>query len=104
MNEKIYLAGKITGDPGYKEKFSAAEKTLRGAGYRVLTTTALPASLDYEDYFVIGYAMIDVCDSVCFLPGYRESPGATRELMYAVCKKKQIRFFEDMEDECYGRI
>ena len=33
---KIYIAGKITGDPNYREKFEKAEKFLAGQGHSVM--------------------------------------------------------------------
>ena len=32
---KLYIAGKITGDPHYSRKFSIAENSLRNAGFTV---------------------------------------------------------------------
>ena len=40
--KKVYIAGKITGDAGYREKFAAAERKLRGEGYIVLSPAVLP--------------------------------------------------------------
>ena len=36
MKTKIYIAGKITGDPEYKAKFEAAAEAYKKKGYTVL--------------------------------------------------------------------
>lgn len=36
MATKIYIAGKITGDPDYKAKFEAAAEAYKKKGYTVL--------------------------------------------------------------------
>lgn len=38
----IYLAGKITGNPNYKEDFEAAERALTEAGESVMNPAILP--------------------------------------------------------------
>ena len=38
---KIYIAGKITGDKNYKEKFDAVEKLLASQGYSVMNPARL---------------------------------------------------------------
>ena len=39
---KVYIAGKITGDPGYRDKFAAAEIQLGWQGHTVLNPAELP--------------------------------------------------------------
>ena len=69
----IYIAGKITGYPQYKEKFQRAEETLKGWGYVVLNPAVLPAGLTQEEYMHICYAMIDVAETVFFLNNWQIS-------------------------------
>ena len=68
---KIYIAGKITGDPGYRDKFAAAEIQLGWQGHTVLNPAELPSGMSREDYMRICFAMIDVADAVVFLPDWR---------------------------------
>ena len=43
---KVYLAGKITGDPNYREKFAAAAKKLEErAGVTVISPAVTPEGL-----------------------------------------------------------
>ena len=83
MKTKIYLAGKITGDPNYKAKFEAAAE-----GYTVLCPSWLPGGMLSADYMRICFAMIDTADVVAFLPGYETSPGAQLELQYCLYTDK----------------
>lgn len=51
---KVYLAGKITGDPNYREKFAAAAKKLEEqAGVTVISPAVTPEGLKKADYMRI---------------------------------------------------
>lgn len=76
---KVYIAGKITGDPDYKAKFDAAATVLREQGHVVLNPATLPAGLSTGDYMRICFAMIDCVDMVVLLSDWRESAGAMLE-------------------------
>ena len=80
--QKVYIAGKMTGDNHYREKFADAHKALERLGYIVLDPSNNPAGMDYSDYMTICFAMIDVADVVAFLPDWKESKGATLEHSY----------------------
>ena len=80
---KIYIAGKITGDPDYREKFAAAAERLAGAGRAILSPALLPDGMQPEDYMRICMAMVDTADVVCFLPDWTSSEGAKIEMSYA---------------------
>lgn len=82
MKNKVYIAGKITGDPHYKEKFEAAAESLRGCGYIVLNPAVNTEGLTPADYMRICFAMIDSCDFVYFLADFQDSPGALLERQY----------------------
>ena len=83
---KIYIAGKVTGDPNYKAKFYQAAKQVEGLGHTVLLPSMLPSTgLTEADYMRICLAMIYTADLVLFLPDYIESQGAMVEWM--LCKK-----------------
>lgn len=82
MHKKIYIAGKITGDPNYQIKFMKARAGLMKQGHIVLTPAVLPEGMTPADYMRICFAMIDTADAVAFLPDYAESKGAMVELAY----------------------
>lgn len=87
---KIYIAGKITGDPDYAEKFSEVADLLTQRGITVLSPAVLPEGMRPGDYMRICFAMIDVADAVFFLPGWTESIGASLERRYCEYVRKQI--------------
>ena len=79
---KVYIAGKITGDPDYQSKFRKARKYLMAMGNIVLTPAVLPEGMAPADYMKICFAMIDVADVVAFLPDWKDSSGAKLEMQY----------------------
>ena len=79
---KAYIAGKITGDSTYREKFQRAQKALEGEGFIVLNPAVLPEGMLSSDYMRICFAMIDCADVVAFIPDYDQSRGAQLEWAY----------------------
>lgn len=79
---KIYIAGKIAGDPYYRSKFVRARELLEKQGHIVLSPAVLPGGMSKADYMRICFAMIDTADAVCFLPDSTESKGAMLEYSY----------------------
>ena len=82
---KIYIAGKITGDKGYKAKFREAAKALERMGHVILNPATLPAGLTDGDYMRITLAMLEAADLAVFLPDYHDSEGAMVE--WAWCQR-----------------
>nr|DAP20139.1 MAG TPA: 2'-deoxynucleoside 5'-phosphate N-hydrolase 1 [Caudoviricetes sp.] len=101
MKTKIYIAGKITGDPNYKEKFAKMEsELLKIPGTTVINPAALPTGLEPAGYARICSAMIDSSDIAVFAPDYKESSGALLEMQY--CKyvgKKALSFEEYIQSQ-----
>lgn len=90
---KIYLAGKISGDNGYQEKFARAAQKF--AGHEVLNPAELPEGMEKADYMRICFAMIDCADMVLFLPDSRFSAGAKIEKDYCDYIGKAYWLMED---------
>ena len=86
----IYLAGKITGNPNYKEDFEAAERALTEAGESVMNPAILPFGWGYDSYIEITLAMLGECDVI-----WTDSPGARRELMNALVRGKRAMKYSD---------
>ena len=76
---KIYIAGKITGDSNYQQKFMNARQDLEKRGHIVISPAVLPEGMTPKDYMKICFAMIDVADAVAFLPDWKDSAGARQQ-------------------------
>ena len=87
---KIYIAGKITGEPNYKEKFDIAATSLELQGHIVLNPAELPEGMLPADYMRICFAMIDTADAIYLLKGWYSSSGASIERNYAMYIGKSI--------------
>lgn len=94
MKPKIFISGKITGDPMYKAKFAKAENFYKKKGYIVLNPSWMPQGMQPSDYMRICFSMIDTADVVAFLPGYETSPGAQLELQYCFYIDKDVKLPE----------
>lgn len=81
---KIYIAGKITGDPNYKQKFAIAADEILGAWANavILNPAELPEGMTPTEYMRICFAMIDAADIVYMLPDAKDSAGARLEKAY----------------------
>ena len=87
---KIYIAGKITGEPNYKEKFDIAATSLEAQGHIVLNPAELPEGMLPADYMRICFAMIDTADAIYLLKGWYRSSGVSIERSYAMYIGKSI--------------
>lgn len=97
---KIYIAGKITGDLNYKEKFAAAERHLKETtGATVISPAVLPGTMKKADYMRIRLAMMDSADLVVFLPDWEDSPGASLEMSWCRYIGKPIMFMWNEEND-----
>ena len=89
---KVYIAGKITGEAGYKEKFASAAAILEGSGHIVLNPAVLPAGMAEADYMRICMAMMESADAVMFLPDWICSRGACLEHQWCEYTGKAIMY------------
>ena len=95
---KVYIAGKINGDPKYKDKFLCAEYGLdKQLGHTVLNPADLPEGMAPADYMRICFAMMDSADAVAFLPDYTDSKGAMLEHAWCEYVGKKIIYLERPE-------
>ncbi len=93
---KVYIAGKITGDPQYWYKFRQAQEGLEGQGFTVINPAELPEGMAASDYMRICFSMMDSADMVAFLPDYARSRGARLEFEWCQYVDKQTMFLETM--------
>lgn len=91
---KIYISGKITGNPDYKAQFAAAAEHIRALGDIPLNPAELPQGMSPADYMRICFAMVDTADEVLMIyPEWQDSPGARLEKAYAEYIGKEIMFW-----------
>lgn len=76
---KIYISGKITGDPYYKAKFARAAADIADAGHTPISPAMQPEGMSNADYMRISFAQLDSADAVAFLPDWEDSRGARIE-------------------------
>ncbi len=98
---KAYIAGKITGDPNYEDKFVSAGVSVRLGEIEtigveqdsvILNPVILPKGMSNADYIKICLAMIDAADIVLFLPDWHQSRGAQLEHSYCLYIGKPVTY------------
>ena len=104
--KRIYIAGKLNADAvGYIKNVHHmimwAEK-VRKAGFAVYIPAidflagVVHGDWEYNDYFDNSQPWLDAADAVFLVPGWRDSPGTTRELDRA--SRQGIPCYEDLDD------
>lgn len=96
---KIYISGGITGVEDHMAAFMRAEKELREQGHEVINPAKvgamLPKSTKHEEYMVISFALMRMCDAVYFLRGWRQSLGCNQEYGFAVGRGLPMYYEEE---------
>ena len=93
--EKIYISGKITGDPDYLAKFERAEADLLRIGFASILNPAkvnknLPEDFNHKEYMEVSIAELRCCQAVYMLRDWKDSKGATIEKAFAENLGKEI--------------
>lgn len=94
---KIYIAGKISGAPGYRKKFAAAADHLRRIGYEPVNPCDNKAK-DYKGFIDAGMRMLMECDAIYMLDDWKHSKGARLEQKYAHVTRMKI-IYQEGKDE-----
>ena len=87
---KIYLAGKITGDKDYYDKFGVYKMWQEWHDHTVLSPADLPEDMAPADYMRICFAMLETADAAAFLPDWESSAGARLERAWCEYTGKRI--------------
>lgn len=104
---KIYISGKITGEPNYKEKFEKAvhfliknSKTICGEDKITPYNPAslnLPKNATWKDYMNYDLKILLDCDAIYMLENWQESKGARLELIVAAELEKKIFYEKELK-------
>ena len=93
---RIYISGAITGTDNYIERFARAERKLIEQSYEAVNPaqmlSLLPISTTHKEYMVVSYALMDICDAIYLMNGWKNSKGATMEYDYALEKGLTILY------------
>ena len=91
---RVYISGPITGTKDYMKRFAEEEERLKKKGYSVINpakvNAQLPEDTTYEEYMAMSLIMLDMCDAIYMMDGWKNSRGANREYGYALAKNKRI--------------
>ena len=91
---RIYISGPITKDKDHYKKFQNAEKRLKEEGHEVINPAKvgllMPKSFEHKDYMDIDFALIQKCDAIYLLKGWRASIGSVNEVSYAKERNMKI--------------
>jgi len=95
---RVYLAGRVTGDPNHRMTFFGAALPLLAMGHEVLNPVDGADGLSDEDAMRRGVRMLLTADCVVMLPGWSNSRGATIERDLA--KRLRIPIIYDRRTRC----
>ena len=95
----VYVAGPYAGKTIFHQWLNVyrawrVARILWGRGYAAIcphtNSLLMDSTLDWDGWLTGDEAIIDRCDLVVFLPTWRQSRGARREMRYALLKQKDI--------------
>lgn len=93
---KIYISGKIAGDPDYKGKFARAAAQLERLGATVINPATAPEGLDKLDYMRICFARWRRWTTSCFFRTGRNLPVRSwnaRGATMSACRRRIGKLF-----------
>lgn len=97
---RVYISGKITGNPNYREEFGNAEQLLKRQGFRPLNPTrGEPDGKTWEHYMRRDIRKLSRCQGILMLDGWTDSRGATLEHKIAVALGMRVYVLSSITGE-----
>jgi hypothetical protein len=96
---KVYVSGKITGDPDYFNKFMRAAHELRMKGYEVVNPVEVNFGREADGWNAClrrDIAAMMSCDGICLLPDWEDSRCAQLERTTAVAVGMEVMLYTDL--------
>ena len=93
---KIYISGKISDNPTFREDFERAEQELIKGGWQVVNPARifdLTSGYDWNDYIIGGLLLLKDCQALYLLDNWESSAGANIEVIFA--KKNKIYIMKE---------
>ena len=72
--KKVYIAGPITGDPNYQQKFSMVAQKAKELGLDPVNLAEAPEGLTYKEYIDRGLKLLMECDVICCITTNPKDP------------------------------
>lgn len=97
---RVYLSGKITGNPNYKQDFQRVESLFDKDKHTIINPAGLGEVLKgetrHEDFMDVCFHLLATCDHIVMIDGWEESRGANQEYGFARCEGMAIYTEEEM--------
>jgi hypothetical protein len=94
MNKKVYIAGKVTGEPYalVLNRFGNAELNLTALGYKVVNPIKIVnnSEADWKSAMKKCLSALLECDAIFLLPDWSKSKGAKLELSVALAAEIEV--------------
>ncbi|MDD3138926.1 MAG: DUF4406 domain-containing protein [Lachnospiraceae bacterium] len=98
---RIYISGKITGTTDYMQRFQKAQEYLESSGYSVVNpariNAEMPKDTTWQQYMAVSLTLLETCEAIYMIDGWKDSEGARTEYNYAVTNNINV-YYEKGEE------